>query len=172
MSVSYVFWWSVQNLLVYFCLIQIVVLCPGRGEADDVWSEWSNWSACSVECGGGHQYRTRTCEGRAEECEGLAHMSRNCNTQKCRGLWILCLSVLLYRVIPPRTFVFEKCPRAFIDWYVAGFYFLDIFWCRSPVQNFNENPLSSFKENICRMIRHDLPILCQFCTVYADNILN
>jgi hypothetical protein len=58
----------------------------GRGEGDDVWSEWSNWSDCSVECGGGVQHRTRVCEGRADECDGPSRMSRNCNTHKCKGL--------------------------------------------------------------------------------------
>ncbi|PSN40455.1 Semaphorin-5B, partial [Blattella germanica] len=70
-----------------FCHHDGNCLRTGRGEADDVWSEWSNWSPCSVECGGGHQHRTRTCEGRAEECEGPSRMSRSCNSHKCKGEW-------------------------------------------------------------------------------------
>lgn len=49
-------------------------------------SEWSDWSACSVECGGGTQTRTRTivtdawCGG--EACPDLSE-SQACNTQAC-----------------------------------------------------------------------------------------
>lgn len=41
------------------------------GEADDSWSEWSAWSSCSKECGGGVQERSRTCEGRNDDCDGM-----------------------------------------------------------------------------------------------------
>ncbi|XP_069679507.1 semaphorin 5c [Periplaneta americana] len=70
-----------------FCHNDGNCLRTGRGEMDDVWSEWSNWSPCSVECGGGNQHRTRTCEGRAEECEGPSRMSRICNSHACKGEW-------------------------------------------------------------------------------------
>lgn len=69
-------------------------VCIGRGDADDIWSEWSNWSDCSVECGGGHRHRTRTCEGRVDECEGPSHMSSNCNSEKCKGLY--CFTFALF----------------------------------------------------------------------------
>lgn len=70
-----------------FCHSDGNCIRTGRGEGDDVWSEWSNWSDCSVECGGGLQHRTRVCEGRADECDGPSRMSRNCNTHKCKGEW-------------------------------------------------------------------------------------
>ncbi|XP_018916719.2 semaphorin 5c [Bemisia tabaci] len=56
-----------------------------RGEMEEEWSEWSNWSECSAECGGGTQFRTRSCEGR--DCPGSPQMSRTCNTQPCKGEW-------------------------------------------------------------------------------------
>lgn len=58
-----------------------------RVDSGDVWSDWSEWSACSVECGGGHQTRTRTCEGSTEDCEGSPKMSRPCNMHRCKGEW-------------------------------------------------------------------------------------
>ncbi|XP_008471844.1 A disintegrin and metalloproteinase with thrombospondin motifs adt-2-like [Diaphorina citri] len=54
---------------------------------EDAWSEWGPWSLCSVECGGGTQYRTRTCEGRPDDCAGQQKMSRPCNLHSCKGEW-------------------------------------------------------------------------------------
>ncbi|KAI5706234.1 hypothetical protein M8J75_006147, partial [Diaphorina citri] len=56
----------------------------GRNEMEDAWSEWGPWSLCSVECGGGTQYRTRTCEGRPDDCAGQQKMSRPCNLHSCK----------------------------------------------------------------------------------------
>lgn len=57
------------------------------GEPDDAWSEWSAWSSCSKECGGGIQERSRSCDGRNDDCEGQSHQSRPCNTHRCKGEW-------------------------------------------------------------------------------------
>lgn len=46
-------------------------------------SEWSSWSTCTTLCGGGQQYRTRSCE--RDSCEGSTKMTRACNTQPCEG---------------------------------------------------------------------------------------
>lgn len=46
--------------------------------------EWSIWSNCTVTCGGGQQYRTRTCE--RKNCDGHSQISRPCNVQACTGL--------------------------------------------------------------------------------------
>lgn len=47
-------------------------------------SDWSTWSTCTAICGGGQQYRTRSCE--RNNCEGSTKMTRACNTQSCEGL--------------------------------------------------------------------------------------
>ncbi|XP_046996594.1 semaphorin-5A [Schistocerca americana] len=70
-----------------FCHLNGSCYRTGRGESDDLWSEWSSWSPCSEECGGGQQHRTRVCEDKPENCEGLSRMSRQCNTHKCKAEW-------------------------------------------------------------------------------------
>lgn len=56
----------------------------GDGASDESgWSEWSPWSQCSVECGGGQQFRLRVCE--KGNCDGTAKMARACNTHSCKG---------------------------------------------------------------------------------------
>lgn len=47
------------------------------------WLPWSQWSACSVSCGGGQQTRTRHCS--FPPCSGLSRHSKTCNTQVCLG---------------------------------------------------------------------------------------
>jgi len=56
-------------------------------EAADLWSEWSEWTPCSVDCGGGQQYRSRTCESHIEDCRGPARMSQRCNVGPCKREW-------------------------------------------------------------------------------------
>lgn len=59
---------------------------------DGGWSEWSDWSTCSVECGGGTQTRTRTCTNPipycgGADCVGGNSETQNCNTQACPTTW-------------------------------------------------------------------------------------
>ncbi|XP_001626413.2 coadhesin isoform X2 [Nematostella vectensis] len=64
--------------------------CPRHGG----WARWSGWRKCSKTCGGGIQYRYRTCTrprpaygGRY--CHGSSNESRKCNTRPCpaHGGW-------------------------------------------------------------------------------------
>ncbi|XP_019645297.1 PREDICTED: receptor-type tyrosine-protein phosphatase U-like [Branchiostoma belcheri] len=53
---------------------------------DGGWSEWGDWSSCSVSCGEGNMTRTRTCDNPSpayggRDCEGTAS-----ETQTCPGL--------------------------------------------------------------------------------------
>ncbi|XP_078591867.1 SCO-spondin-like [Branchiostoma floridae x Branchiostoma japonicum] len=59
-------------------------------EVDGNWSLWSTWSVCSVPCGGGAQYRHRSCDNPApanggQACAGLDQESQSCNEQLCTG---------------------------------------------------------------------------------------
>lgn len=47
------------------------------------WLPWSQWSSCSVSCGGGQQIRSRVCS--SPPCHGLSRQSKTCNTQVCLG---------------------------------------------------------------------------------------
>lgn len=56
---------------------------------DGDWSEWSEWTQCSVPCGGGLQFRERTCDnprpsGTGADCQGVAKEERDCNTHECQ----------------------------------------------------------------------------------------
>lgn len=51
------------------------------------WLPWSQWSSCSVSCGGGQQARSRLCSSLA--CHGLSRQSKTCNTQVCLGQFFL-----------------------------------------------------------------------------------
>ena len=49
-----------------------------------VWSIWSQWTLCSVSCGGGIQSHRRICvtvDGIAQGCLGSASEFRICNIQ-------------------------------------------------------------------------------------------
>ncbi|XP_012550340.1 semaphorin-5B isoform X1 [Bombyx mori] len=66
--------------------------CNARGicsnnppEEESGWEEWGPWEACSANCGGGQQARTRKC--RRPPCVGSAEMLRACNTHACSGEW-------------------------------------------------------------------------------------
>jgi len=71
-----------------FIIIIFFFLLDQPSDSEDSWSEWSPWSACSADCGGGVQIRTRTCEGPLDDCEGQSTFTRPCNTQPCKGKWI------------------------------------------------------------------------------------
>ncbi|KAH7951547.1 hypothetical protein HPB52_010294 [Rhipicephalus sanguineus] len=58
---------------------------------DGDWSEWGEWSKCSVPCGGGVQYRERTCDnprpsGTGADCQGPSKEERDCNIHQCQKL--------------------------------------------------------------------------------------
>lgn len=66
------------------------------GRVDGGYSEWGDWDDCTVTCGGGVQYRQRSCtnpppSGGGNDCLtlGLPIESQPCNVNPCPGT--LCL---------------------------------------------------------------------------------
>ncbi|XP_064463690.1 semaphorin-5A-like [Ornithodoros turicata] len=58
---------------------------------DGNWSEWTQWTECSVPCGRGVQHRERVCDnprpsGSGSECQGISKEQRECNTHECLTL--------------------------------------------------------------------------------------
>ena len=54
------------------------------------YTAYGDWSACSADCGGGTQTRSRTCTNPAPanggaDCVGDSSETRDCNTQGCPG---------------------------------------------------------------------------------------
>jgi len=52
------------------------------------WSDWSEWSNCSLPCGNGTSMRVRTCDNPnpvngGNECQGPANETQMCNTHHC-----------------------------------------------------------------------------------------
>ena len=52
------------------------------------WSDWTEWEACPVTCGGGDQSRTRDCnspppQNGGDSCTGESTDTQTCNTNPC-----------------------------------------------------------------------------------------
>lgn len=57
---------------------------------DGYYSEWGVWSQCSVSCGGGSYWRTRSCvppKNGGLDCIGPANVTDSCNTQPCPSMF-------------------------------------------------------------------------------------
>ena len=58
--------------------------------ADCEWSDFGEWSNCSVDCGNGEQERTRKIEKAAafggNNCTGLGKETRACKIKECPGI--------------------------------------------------------------------------------------
>ncbi|KAJ7322393.1 hypothetical protein JRQ81_018680, partial [Phrynocephalus forsythii] len=60
-------------------------------ERDGGWGSWSQWTACTVRCGGGLRSRTRACDspapqGAGDYCEGPPTQVEACGLDPCPGL--------------------------------------------------------------------------------------
>lgn len=67
---------------------------PGPCPINGGWSDWTDWSQCSVGCGSGTQTATRTCTNPSPQygganCQGDSSQTRTCNTDPCPvdGVW-------------------------------------------------------------------------------------
>lgn len=69
-----------------FCLI---AECPVK----EIWSDWTEWSACGVTCGSGYRQRVRFCADRENSCHGDPIEWELCGSEiKCErldqlGIW-------------------------------------------------------------------------------------
>lgn len=60
-------------------------VCNSDNCPEDI-PRWTEWSECSVTCGGGYQERSKVCEKR-NKCQGSNHERRPCNEHSCRSEW-------------------------------------------------------------------------------------
>lgn len=63
---------------------------------DGVFGNWSQWYDCSVTCGGGIQWKNRSCIGPfygGEDCSGAFEESTTCNTHPCPSSHFLMNSI-------------------------------------------------------------------------------
>ena len=80
-----------SNIIALACLLTTYFFLVFVG-TDGGYSKWSDWSSCSVTCGGGLMWRNRQCNnpmpsGDGKTCKeqslGPEKQSKPCNSQKC-----------------------------------------------------------------------------------------
>ncbi|KAK6174213.1 hypothetical protein SNE40_017532 [Patella caerulea] len=81
-----------MRLALYITLIVIVCIVDSRAGTPKTvngdWGEWSNFTECSVTCGGGHQHRNRSCDNPepangGADCSGNRVENVSCNANHC-----------------------------------------------------------------------------------------
>ena len=68
---------------------------PNEPKVHGAWGDWSEWSVCNSDCGGGNQRRTRVCDSPApefggDECtvDGSSDSEmQSCNENPCPGMY-------------------------------------------------------------------------------------
>ena len=113
------------------------------------WSSWKQSSTCSVTCGGGQQWVTRTCTNPApghggNACSGKDKDSRTCNSNPCAGkfndvrahVWVCVCVLACVRVcvracvrgsdITTSVIVFKMCKCRGILTFSKAY---DLYWC-------------------------------------------
>jgi len=88
------------NLFSYYCNNTVVIVimmwrsvvcvCVFVWSVHGQYSSWSSWSECSMTCGDGSSYRTRSCRDPApanggRDCRGQARQRKPCVVQECPG---------------------------------------------------------------------------------------
>ncbi|XP_053385659.1 uncharacterized protein LOC123538853 [Mercenaria mercenaria] len=66
-------------------------ICLQQPCANGGWTDWENWSTCSVSCGGGIQSRSRSCTNPkpsilGQYCIGDEQQTQTCNNTRCQPL--------------------------------------------------------------------------------------
>ncbi|XP_052097131.1 uncharacterized protein LOC127732114 isoform X8 [Mytilus californianus] len=77
-----------KTIRLFNIALTILFILSTSVAGNGVWSKWSDYSTCSVTCGGGVQTKSRMCSNRApnengHNCSGNNVDERICNTQNC-----------------------------------------------------------------------------------------
>ena len=76
--------------------------------ADAIWSDWTSWTECTLDCGSGTQQKHRSCStaynGGIDTCTGGADsMEQDCNTHLCPGIRALLLLCVITSIATIHT---------------------------------------------------------------------
>ncbi|XP_055956173.1 semaphorin-5A-like, partial [Patella vulgata] len=86
-------------------------------KVDGAWELWTQWSECTVTCGGGKQQRDRKCNEAQHgglKCIGARNESRVCNEFHCPGQSIN--SSMRVKCLYHRNIILEYEHLPFSDW--------------------------------------------------------
>uniref|UniRef100_A0A3P8Z7L8 SCO-spondin n=1 Tax=Esox lucius TaxID=8010 RepID=A0A3P8Z7L8_ESOLU len=111
--------------------------CPVAGH----WSEWTSWSPCDAQCGGGLRVRNRTCsnpppKNGGADCEGMRLQTISCNSQPCASD-VFAVSgcangMVLVSPTDCQAGVVESCPPACLHLHYSNCTSPCITGCRCP----------------------------------------
>ena len=116
-----------------------------------IWTIWSEWNSCSLTCGGGLQFRNRTCIGPfndGEPCNGSYIDMQSCYDHNCPGcnehfaylimvvqlrlaelLTIHFVTVLAYLMYLISYVSYVLCILYLISYYLISYYLISYYGC-------------------------------------------